>query len=137
MKRIIVLIVVASVVLCFIPATAMGATTNDKDVMTALEKDTDDGMNMYENSDFIEKEQPELSDETKELISLYQRDPTKENYFNLRDMVMENYNAVLDRKEEKLAELKIETAGKPGGGPHGSEERRVGKEWRARWSPHH
>lgn len=52
MKRIIVLIAVASVVLCFIPATAMGVTTNDKDVTAyetnfirvaslALEKDTD------------------------------------------------------------------------------------------------
>lgn len=74
-----------------------------------------DGMNMFENSDFIEKEQPELNEETKQLISLYQRNPTEENYLNLRDMVMENYNAVLDRKEAKLAELKEETAGKPGG----------------------
>ncbi len=73
-----------------------------------------DDMNMYEHSDFIEKEQPELNDETKKLISLYQRDPSMENYLNLRDMVIENYNAVLARKEEKLASLKEETAGKPG-----------------------
>lgn len=71
--------------------------------------------NMYQNSDFIEKEQPELSEETKELISLYQRNPTEENYINLRAIVIENYNAVLDRKEQKLADLKMETAGKPGG----------------------
>ena len=32
-----------------------------------------EGMNMYQNSDFIEKEQPELSEETKQMISLYQR----------------------------------------------------------------
>ena len=70
---------------------------------------------MFEHSDFIEKEQPELTAETKQLISLYQRKPTEENYLNLRDIVIENYNAVLDRKEEKLAELKKETAGKPGG----------------------
>ena len=70
-----------------------------------------DDMNMYEHSDFIEKEQPELNDETKKLISLYQRDPSMENYLNLRDMVIENYNAVLARKEEKLASLKEETAG--------------------------
>ena len=70
---------------------------------------------MFEHSDFIEKEQPELTAETKQLISLYQRKPTEENYLNLRDIVIENYNAVLDRKEEKLAELKEETAGKPGG----------------------
>ena len=68
-----------------------------------------DDMNMYRNSEFIEKEQPELTQETKELISLYQRDPSTENYLNLRDMVIVNYNAVLARKEEKLAELKTET----------------------------
>ena len=64
----------------------------------------DDGMNMFQNSDFIEKEQPELTEETKQLISLYQRNPTEENYRNLRDIVIDNYNAVLDRKEEKLAQ---------------------------------
>lgn len=83
---------------------------------TAMAADADDdGMNMYENSDFIEKEQPELTEETKQLISLYQRNPTQENYLNLRDIVIDNYNAVLVRKEAKLAELKEETAGKPGG----------------------
>ena len=70
---------------------------------------------MYENSDFIETEQPELNPETKELISVYQRNPTMENYLNLRDMVIVNYNAVLDKKQAKLAELYNETAGKPGG----------------------
>lgn len=69
----------------------------------------------FENSDFIETEQPELNEETKKLLSLYQKNPTEENYLNLRDMVIENYNAVLDRKEAKLAELKAETDGKPGG----------------------
>ena len=71
--------------------------------------------NMFGNSDFIEKEQPELNEKTKQLISLYQRNPTEANYLNLRDIVIDNYDAVLDRKEEKLAELKEETAGKPGG----------------------
>ena len=71
--------------------------------------------NMFENSDFIETEQPELSEETKKLISLYQLNPSEENYLNLRDIVIDNYNAVLDRKEAKLAELKTETDGKPGG----------------------
>ena len=75
----------------------------------------DDEMNMFQNSDFIEKEQPELNDETKKLISQYQAKPTDENYIKLRNMVIENYNAVLDKKEAKLAELKEETAGKPGG----------------------
>lgn len=70
---------------------------------------------MFENRDFIEKEQPELTEETKQLISLYQRKPTEENYLNLRAEVIKNYDAVLVRKEAKLAELKEETSGKPGG----------------------
>lgn len=69
----------------------------------------------FSHSDFIETEQPELTQETKDLISAYQKDPSEENYLALRDMVIANYNAVLDRKEQKLAELKEETAGKPGG----------------------
>ena len=75
----------------------------------------DDGMNMYQNSDFIEKEQPELTEETRQMISLYQREPNEANYLSLRELVIENYSAVLDRKETKLAELRAETAGKPGG----------------------
>ena len=71
--------------------------------------------NMYENSDFIETEQPELNEETKKLISLYQKDPSEENYNNLRNQVIANYNAVLAKKEAKLAELREETDGKPGG----------------------
>lgn len=72
-------------------------------------------MNMYENSDFIEKEQPELDEQTKRLIALYQQNPSDEAYLNLRRKVIEDYNAVVARKEAKLAELKAETAGKPGG----------------------
>ena len=51
----------------------------------------------YEKSALIEKEQPELTEETKQLISLYQKSPTEENYLNLRDVVIKNYNAVLAR----------------------------------------
>jgi len=101
-KRICSIALASVLVLSLIPATAMAA-------------EADDSMNMFENSDFIEKEQPELTEETKQLISLYQRDPSMENYLNLRDIVIENYDAVLVRKEAKLASLKEETAGKPGG----------------------
>lgn len=98
-----VLLILAEIL--YVPAYA-----DEKD-----KKDENDGMNMYRNSDFIEKEQPELNEETKKLISLYQKNPTEENYKNLREMVIKNYDAVLERKEAKLAELKEETAGKPGG----------------------
>lgn len=94
---------------------AMVACIPLSQVAFAAENSENDGMNMYENSDFIEKEQPALSEETKQLISLYQKDPTDENYMNLREKVIEDYNAVVERKETKLSELKAETEGKPGG----------------------
>ncbi len=81
----------------------------------AVETTSSDEMAMYAQSDFIEKEQPELTQETKALISLYQKEPTTVNYLSLRAEVIKNYDAVIDRKEEKLAQLKVETEGKPGG----------------------
>lgn len=101
MKKICRILIALMMVISFVPTTVYATDT--------------DSMNMFENSDFIEKEQPELTEETKQLISLYQRNPSMENYLNLRDIVIDNYNAVLVRKEEKLASLKEETAGKPGG----------------------
>lgn len=77
--------------------------------------DTADSSLMYQNSDFVEKEQPALTEETKNLIDAYQKSATEENYDALRSVVIGNYNAVLAKKEAKLEELKVETAGKPGG----------------------
>ncbi len=105
-KRITALLSAALIVLTLLPASAAAAVAP---------KAGDDGMNMFDKSDFIEKEQPELTAQTKQLISLYKRDPTEENYLDLRSEVIKNYDAVLVRKEAKLAELKAETAGKPGG----------------------
>lgn len=68
-----------------------------------------------EESSFVEKEQPTLTEETKQLILQYRKNPTTENYLTLRDKVVENYNTVLTKKEEKLEQLKIQTEGKPGG----------------------
>lgn len=94
---------------------ALVASTFLSPAAFAAEDSQGSEMNMYENSDFIEKEQPELSDETKQLISQYQKNPTDENYEKLREKVIEDYNAVVERKEAKLSELKAETEGKPGG----------------------
>lgn len=101
-KKIISLFTVTLVLGMSLPVTAEAAA-----------KTTDSSM-MYTNSDFVEKEQPELNQDTKKLIAQYQKKPTMENYLKLRDMVIQNYNAVLDRKEAKLQELIEETAGKPG-----------------------
>ncbi len=70
LKRKIFSIFLATMVACIsLSQVAFAAKNSEKD-----------GMNMYENSEFIEKEQPELSEETKQLISLYQKNPTDENY---------------------------------------------------------
>lgn len=120
MRKVIATLLAASTVLCLLPAAVMGATAKSEKTAAqpttatvTLAEEDEGSMNMYENSDFIEKEQPELSEETKELISLYQQNPTEENYGKLREKVVEDYDAVVQRKEEKLKELKTETAGKP------------------------
>ena len=88
------------------------SNTTDKTQKQEESTTTDDSSLMYKNSDFIEKEQPTLTDETKQLIATYQRNRTEENYLKLREEVIKNYNAVLVKKEAKLDELKEETAWK-------------------------
>ncbi len=96
------------------PSTTPTSTTEATSEPIETEE-TEDEMLMYKNSDFIEKEQPALTEETKKLISSFQKDPTKENFFNLRNEVIKNYEAVLTKKEDKLAELKEETSSKLNG----------------------
>lgn len=144
MRKVIAALLAASTVLCLLPAAVVGAATKSEKTAaqpttaTVTRTEEDEGtMNMYENSDFIEKEQPELSEETKELISLYQQNPTEENYGKLREKVVEDYDAVVQRKEEQLKELKTETAGKPGGEDIVAEmEDLVQEIYIAYWRPH-
>lgn len=65
-----------------------------------------DAPKMYRHSSFIEKERPELNDETKRLIAAYRQNPTEENRAALRRQVEINYDNVIARKQTKLAELK-------------------------------
>lgn len=67
------------------------------------------------DDDFVEKEQPELNEQSKVLIAAYQKNPTYDNYMTLRSNVETNYRSVLVKKETKLAELKEETLGKKDG----------------------
>lgn len=54
----------------------------------------------------IEKERPVLDEKTKSLISAYRRNPSEAKLKALRTQIEINYDRVLDRKKEKLAELK-------------------------------
>ena len=72
-------------------------------------KKQESGSLMYQYSTTLETEKPELDEITKQLVSSYQKNPTQENYDNLRAQVEINYEKVLDKKKAKLQELK-ETA---------------------------
>ena len=60
----------------------------------------------FKFSTTIEKERPELDNETKRLIAVYRQDPNEENYQALRKKAEINYDKVVERKKAKLKELK-------------------------------
>ena len=61
---------------------------------------------LHRFSTTIEKERPQLNQETKDLIAAYRRDPSEENRAALRHQVAKNYDAVVARKKAKLEDLK-------------------------------
>ena len=61
---------------------------------------------LHRFSTTIEKERPQLNEETKRAIAAYRRDPSEANRAALRKQVERNYDAVVARKKAKLEELK-------------------------------
>ena len=61
---------------------------------------------LHRFSTTIEKERPQLNQETRDLIAAYRRDPSEANRAALRRQVAKNYDAVVARKKAKLEELK-------------------------------
>ncbi|MBQ3290477.1 MAG: SUMF1/EgtB/PvdO family nonheme iron enzyme [Kiritimatiellae bacterium] len=61
---------------------------------------------LHRFSTTIEKERPQLNQETKDLIAAYRRNPSDENRAALRKQVAKNYDAIVARKKVKLEELK-------------------------------
>ena len=62
----------------------------------------------FKYSTTVEKERPELDEETKRLIAAYRKNPSQANYNALRAKVAKNYDAVVAKKQAKLEELKRE-----------------------------
>ncbi len=60
----------------------------------------------FKFSTTIEKERPELDEETRKLIAAYHTNPSEENRAALRRQVERNYDKVIERKKAKLEELK-------------------------------
>ncbi|MFN3409999.1 MAG: formylglycine-generating enzyme family protein [Limisphaerales bacterium] len=61
----------------------------------------------FKFSTTIEKERPELNDETRKLIAAHRSDPSEANRSALRRQVEINYERVIERKKAKLEELKL------------------------------
>ena len=61
---------------------------------------------LHKYSTTVEKERPELNEETKRLIAAYRRDPSEKNRAALKKQVERNYDAVVARKKAKLDDLK-------------------------------
>jgi len=73
---------------------------------TAQQRKANPDAKLHKYSTVIEKERPELDEETKRLISEYRRNPTEANRTALRRQVEKRYDAVVARKKAKLEELK-------------------------------
>ena len=61
---------------------------------------------LHRFSTTVEKERPELDEETKRLIAAFRRNPSDANHTALRAKVAANYDAVVARKVAKLEDLK-------------------------------
>ena len=65
-----------------------------------------EGAKLHKFSSTVEKERPQLDDETKRLISVYRKDPSEANRAALEKKVRENYEKIVVRKKAKLEDLK-------------------------------
>ena len=92
MNQITSIITMGALLLCMM-ATAQNRTVNPE-------------AKQFRYSTTIEKERPELNEETKRCIAAYRRDPSDANYAALKRQVEANYDAVIARKQAKLEELR-------------------------------
>ena len=65
-----------------------------------------EGAKLHKFSTTVERERPELNEETKALIAAYRKDPSDANYKALEKQVCTNYEQVIARKKAKLEELR-------------------------------
>lgn len=93
MKRLAIVITISSLALA---ASAQGGSRREANPEAKLHK----------FSTMIEKERPELDQETQGLIAAYRRNPSDKNRAALRKQVAANYDAVVKRKQAKLEELR-------------------------------
>ena len=65
-----------------------------------------EGAKQFKYSTTVERERPELDEETRRLIAAYRKNPSEANRAALKRKVEQNYDAVVAKKKAKLEELK-------------------------------
>ena len=95
-KRNIIVIAVTGIALAGMVGVAEGAAPRQANPDAKL----------HRYSTTVEKERPQLNEETRRLIAAYRRDPSEANRAALKKQVERNYDVVVARKKAKLEELK-------------------------------
>ena len=90
----------------FFTIAVVGAAAAAGLVAEAAPRRSNPDAKLHRFSTTIEKERPQLNEETKRLIAAYRRDPSEANRAALRKQVERNYDAIVARKKAKLEELK-------------------------------
>jgi len=96
-----------AIIICATALLGFAAFAQDRQGMGRRMRENPDAK-LHRFSTTVEKERPQLNDETKRLIAAYHRNPTEENKAALRRQCEKNYEKILERKKAKLEELKRE-----------------------------
>ena len=96
-----------TIIICWAVILGLAAFAQDRQETGRRMTENPDAK-LHRFSTTVEKERPQLNDETKRLIAAYHRSPTEENKAALRRQCEKNYEKILERKKAKLEELKRE-----------------------------
>ena len=105
MNKLIITLVVSALAICtFAQERGEGRRRGRPQERGGMEANPEAKLHRFSTT--IEKERPQLNQETKDLIAAYRRNPSDESRAALRRQVAKNYDAIVARKKAKLEELK-------------------------------
>ena len=105
MNKLIITLAVSALAICtFAQGGGEGRRRGRPQERGGMETNPDAKLHRFSTT--VEKERPQLNQETKDLIAAYRRNPSDENRAALRRQVAKNYDAIVARKKAKLEELK-------------------------------
>ena len=89
-----------TIIICATALIGFAAFAQDRQGMGRRMRENPDAK-LHRFSTTVEKERPQLNDETKRLIAAYHRNPTEENRAALRKQCAINYDNIVKRKKAK------------------------------------